>query len=942
MPSDVGGSLPPGSITFGGSNNRRNQPNNSRRPGPVTTQLTDHAPLPHQSTPYHYPPTASSYGQRPAFYGGGQYTMSPPPPTMAHFSYPHGHGFQVPPDPGMISQNIHGNYQPMLSAPYPYQHQQRHSPESNTPSHSQAGFSHPNLYPPQHQHGNSSPSPTFTNPGQFQSLRYSPIPHSPQYAGYQAPYPYQSPQYSYPRPFSSTDADSQRGWWYLPVAAHQPQYDSTPPPPSYAAGPFTMAYSPVSHQPQQQEMERLGSNSPAHIYPNPSSPPLPPPQSHVPRTSFNPSQPPAPSSAPPSPAPTPPDPSPKPAAGRKPYHPSPPAHRSEWVMWTGNVPHDATHDELWRFFTQKPPTPPASAQPPPLPSHNSSSTTPNRPSSPSSSSEKWNSGVISIFLISRSSCAFVNYENSSTLEFAIRRFNGLPLRPHDPRCPRLVCRVRKKDDDLRAGVGGQRGVGMHMKYVKELNMKQTQNCGEEDSISSASSALTSEESSDNPIAHAGGVDGVSGTVVKRLIPRTSGGGHSNSSGSYASTNSSVLTRYFPKRFFILKSLSQYDLDLSVEKGLWATQKHNEGILDQAYRTSSEVYLIFGVNKSGEFYGYARMASAVKGEHRVSWGPRADSASSVSTRSSLSPVAGRGSVQADTIYEEPAIPTASSNQFFTDHLVEESPQPFSGGPGTTSSSINFVTAAVEQRSAPAELKDPHRKITLQTPAMKFSLDHEKLEKTHRAASIPAIVQRDFQLDEEAPVRAMKHPDKSSSEGSSPSPPAGGQKGIPDGVTDSEGKGRGKQPEPRSVLLPTLSPSQESPPPTPPLRISPRVSKDKDREREDTWGDSFKVDWVCTDRLPFYRTRHIRNPWNHDREIKVSRDGTELEPGVGQQLLDEWEKFVREKEKEKGKEGGSLVDGIDGIEGDDAAVEGKPEPAPSAVGSSTRKSVGKRNG
>ena len=51
--------------------------------------------------------------------------------------------------------------------------------------------------------------------------------------------------------------------------------------------------------------------------------------------------------------------------------------------------------------------------------------------------------------------------------------------------------------------------------------------------------------------------------------------------------------------------TQEDLDLSVRTGVWATQKHNEGILDQAYRTSKEVYLIFGVNKSGEFYGYAR-------------------------------------------------------------------------------------------------------------------------------------------------------------------------------------------------------------------------------------------------------------------------------------------------------------------------------------------------
>ncbi|KAJ6571349.1 YT521-B-like domain-containing protein [Mycena capillaripes] len=54
----------------------------------------------------------------------------------------------------------------------------------------------------------------------------------------------------------------------------------------------------------------------------------------------------------------------------------------------------------------------------------------------------------------------------------------------------------------------------------------------------------------------------------------------------------------------------------------------------------------------------------------------------------------------------------------------------------------------------------------------------------------------------------------------------------------------------------------------------------------WGQDFKLQWLCTDRLPFPRTRHIRNPWNHDREIKVPRDGAELEPSVGQTLLEEW--------------------------------------------------------
>lgn len=67
-------------------------------------------------------------------------------------------------------------------------------------------------------------------------------------------------------------------------------------------------------------------------------------------------------------------------------------------------------------------------------------------------------------------------------------------------------------------------------------------------------------------------------------------------------------------------------------------------------------------------------------------------------------------------------------------------------------------------------------------------------------------------------------------------------------------------------------------------------------------------ICSSRLPFSRTRHIRNSFNGNREIKVSRDGkfknrsslttrnedssfslnlgTEVEPAAGQALIDEF--------------------------------------------------------
>jgi hypothetical protein len=52
---------------------------------------------------------------------------------------------------------------------------------------------------------------------------------------------------------------------------------------------------------------------------------------------------------------------------------------------------------------------------------------------------------------------------------------------------------------------------------------------------------------------------------------------------------------------------------------------------------------------------------------------------------------------------------------------------------------------------------------------------------------------------------------------------------------------------------------------------------------SWGKPFKIEWISTTRLPFYRTRGLRNPWNANREVKIARDGTELEPSVGERLL-----------------------------------------------------------
>uniref|UniRef100_A0A1J3DGZ7 YTH domain-containing family protein n=1 Tax=Noccaea caerulescens TaxID=107243 RepID=A0A1J3DGZ7_NOCCA len=67
---------------------------------------------------------------------------------------------------------------------------------------------------------------------------------------------------------------------------------------------------------------------------------------------------------------------------------------------------------------------------------------------------------------------------------------------------------------------------------------------------------------------------------------------------------------YQTRYFIIKSLNYENIQLSVEKGIWATQVMNEPILEGAFHNSGRVVLIFSVNMSGFFQGYAEMLSAV--------------------------------------------------------------------------------------------------------------------------------------------------------------------------------------------------------------------------------------------------------------------------------------------------------------------------------------------
>lgn len=153
------------------------------------------------------------------------------------------------------------------------------------------------------------------------------------------------------------------------------------------------------------------------------------------------------------------------------------------------------------------------------------------------------------------------------------------------------------------------------------------------------------------------------------------------------------------------------------------------------------------------------------------------------------------------------------------------------------------------SAPAELHDPHHRLSQSSQ--------------NTGARFPrGIRSLPFELHPDGPYRALR--DQSSPQASQSTIPS------PSGESEDNLEHSG------DATLQTVA--EES-------------SEDIDAPKEglgETWGRPFRVDWIRTDRLSFSRVKHLRNPWNHGREVKISRDGTELEPSVGQQLLEEWDK------------------------------------------------------
>jgi len=291
-----------------------------------------------------------------------------------------------------------------------------------------------------------------------------------------------------------------------------------------------------------------------------------------------------------------------------------------------------------------------------------------------------------------------------------------------------------------------------------------------------------------------------------------------------------------------------------------------------------------------------MSGPLTGGSRVSWASRTDSSHSTRRTSGQS---------------QGGSPSASRSTFFSpsEHrLTDQSPLPVSPDPQSTHRVPipSADAAAYGPSSAPAELHQPHRKLTKPTPTVlgQTSFDLATLLPPSDTA---------FELDKMAPVRAAMErsgpnsPSRGSSGGASASAVKDedgvkrwdhGLSGemslevveeVDEKLQEEEREGdREEEEDPGAQSLEGKGKSKEQDGRERPIDGAAGEGVDGGREEGPNWGESFRIEWIRTDRLPFHRTRHLRNPWNHDREVKVSRDGTELEPLVGQALLDEWDK------------------------------------------------------
>lgn len=178
--------------------------------------------------------------------------------------------------------------------------------------------------------------------------------------------------------------------------------------------------------------------------------------------------------------------------------------------------------------------------------------------------------IESVFLISKSNCAFVNYRTEEASKAALTRLHGVRFNG-----ARLVCRLRQTEDSTATEerLAGNTTGGRQDSHVG-LTVQSKYSLGGDAIDGMLSSGA--KDLSDNPTSSANSTDSLN---IQRPTCQSA------NEASLAETHRGEDANKGSGRYFIMKSLTSEDLDTSVREGTWTTQSHNEKTLNEAYQVS---------------------------------------------------------------------------------------------------------------------------------------------------------------------------------------------------------------------------------------------------------------------------------------------------------------------------------------------------------------------
>jgi hypothetical protein len=309
--------------------------------------------------------------------------------------------------------------------------------------------------------------------------------------------------------------------------------------------------------------------------------------------------------------------------------------------------------------------------------------------------------------------------------------------------------------------------------------------------------------------------------------------------------------------------------------------------DQAFRTSPEVYLIFGANKQGSFAGYAIMRSGIASVARThpshsSQGQDSPRSSNGSRSGLAKPTSGGNSRTAgllsprgaDIQEDDEGIPptTRSFRLSSTDStnaaIAMSSPGEMTPGDELISPTDLFrwnQTAPHPGHNRISVPGDPMRAMTFDTKALARIRAEEAL-KQEIAAKAKADAD-DFELDQDAALNAQRM---------SPTKEMNSVGGVSrkDMVSSDESNAPAAVKAHRqSAVVPDGGDNAKNSNDKNDVTTTEAVANSSSIADQ----HDFKIEWIRVGDLSFSAIKHLRNPWNQDKEVKVSRDGTELEPG-----------------------------------------------------------------